>query len=185
MTHAIRELLAVDPGIRFPAAARFVDGILIAAARTPMNGQWSSWGIGQRCLAVGRSIAAWSTAKRADPVTHAIIEWPQVYRKARRKGDPNDLPPLAGVGMAVVALLHTLYPALVVQSPLPAEVWQQMPKDEVGDPWASIRGMRIRSRLTAAEFAAVVPSHDAVDAVGLGLWALGRFERARVFPGAT
>ena len=110
-----------------------------------------------------------------------VIEWPQVYRAGKSKGDPADLLPLVGVGMCLAGLLH---PG-AIKSPTPAEWIGQLPKSTTGDPWASARGQRIGSRLSDVERGRVVPSHDAVDAVGIGLYCLGRLERRRVFPGAT
>jgi hypothetical protein len=47
--------------------------------------------------------------------------------------------------------------------------------------WGTPRGRRIRSRLTDAEIALVPDQNDAIDAVGIGLFALGRLERVSVF----
>jgi len=44
-----------------------------------------------------------------------------------------------------------------------------------GSDWETPRGRRIRSRLSPAELALVPDQNDAIDAVGLGLWKLGRF----------
>ncbi len=185
-TSTIGELLAIDPGIVHPAAARFRDGKLVAARRTPNSALWAHLQMGQRCLEIATAIVNWWDSIIDVAPSHVVIEWPKIYRETKAKGvDPNDLPPLVGVAMCVVGILATRNAELVVLSPKPDEVWQRLPKSTDGDPWASTRGQRIKSRLSAAEFAAVIPSHDAVDAAGLGLWVLGRFERARVFPGAT
>ena len=48
-----------------------------------------------------------------------------------------------------------------------------------GSAWETPRGRRIRSRLTPAELALVPDQNDAIDAVGLGLYALGRLTPQR------
>ncbi len=180
------ELLAIDPGIRHPAAARFSGGKLIGAARTPVRADWTGLDMGQRCLNVARAMVQWEhdVPPSHAPITHVMIEYPQIYPEERDK-NPNNLTPLVGVAMAVVGLLAAHNPALKVIAALPREIWDRLPKHETGDPWASPRGNRIASRLDDAERATIVASHDAIDAVGIGLWVLGRFERRRVFPGAT
>lgn len=138
----------------------------------------TSGDIGARCLAMARRVLTCCNAG----VTELAFEWPQVYRGAKSKGDPNDLPGLAGVGMAVAGMLPGLE---LVRSPTPAQWSGQLPKSTTGDPWASPRGQRVRSRLSPAELGLVQAQHDAIDAVAIGLWALGRLAPRRVFPGAT
>jgi hypothetical protein len=47
--------------------------------------------------------------------------------------------------------------------------------------WGTPRGRRIWSRLSEAERALCPDQNDAIDAVGIGLWALGRLEKISVF----
>lgn len=47
--------------------------------------------------------------------------------------------------------------------------------------WGTPRGRRIATHLTPEEFTLVPDQNDAIDAVGIGLWALGRLERVSVF----
>lgn len=171
--------LAVDPGIRYPAAAIF-DGSkrLFAASRVKLPASLSRAPMGERCREVGRLIAVWvSEHVDVNLIGGLVIEYPQVYTASKSKGDPNDLLPLVGVGIAVATIFHETQ----VKSPTPREWIGQVPKDETGDPWLSARGQKIRRRLTQEEIDCIVVSHDALDAVGLGLWALGRLERVRVF----
>lgn len=168
--------LAVDPGIRYPAAAIF-DGSkrLLTASRVKLPSALSKLPAGERCLAIGKLIVQW-TGDYHTRIGGLCFEYPQIYTAKKSKGDPNNLLPLVGVGMVVAA-----YFDVPVQSPKPVDIWGQVPKSEDGDPWASPRGQKIWRRLDDAERTTVVVSHDAVDAVGIGLWALGRFERIRVF----
>jgi hypothetical protein len=117
--------------------------------------------------------------RQARGVEQVVIEWPQIYRASKSKGDPNDLPGLAGVGMAIAARLD-----VEVVSYLPRQWAGGTRKAETGDPLDSPRGRLVWRCLSPDERGRVVPSHDAIDAVGLGLHHLGRLQR-RVYPGAT
>lgn len=165
-------LLAVDPGLRYPAAAWFVNGVLHKASRVKVKYD-PKQPILERCRDISLAITDWCP----DTPDKIIAEYPQVYTREKSKGDPNNLIPLACIG----ACLSGLYVGVPIMSPKPREWTGNVPKDEDGDPWKSPRGQRVWDRLSPAERACVIPSHDAVDAVGLGLFCLGRFERRRVF----
>ena len=85
-------LLAVDPGIRYPAAALFVDGVLVAASRVKLKTAWAKLPMGERILTVSREIRAWygeqivSQPPRLDPVP-ALPQTPN-----RRAGEPKGAP---------------------------------------------------------------------------------------------
>lgn len=182
------ELLSLDPSIRRSGVALFRDGELVATSVIKMNG---TGGIGQRCLDMSHSIVDWVAGLNARPRVIAI-EWPQIYRGTKSKGDPNDLPGLAGVAMAVAGVLSIALAArqekLDVLSYTPAEWTGQLPKSTTSDGVKfSPRAKRIASHLTDAELLVwdSTRSHDAVDAIGIGLHALGRMDPVRVFPGAT
>lgn len=180
------DLLALDPSISSAGAALFRSGELISAKRIQRKRDGAD--IGQRCLAMAQDIAAWAHDVRADPRCYAF-EWPQIYTAVKSEGDPNDLIGLAGVGSALAGILWASAAArnIVIElaTPTPAEWAGQLPKSKTGDPWASPRGARIASRLSPHERARVPAQHDILDAVAIGLWALGRFDRIRVLPGAT
>lgn len=123
-------------------------------------------------------ISPWNEAP-ARPVL--VVEWQQVYRASRAKGDPNDL---LGMGFVSGAVAGLLQPAELVGY-LPAE-WCRLKKStKHREAFTSPRGLRIMSRLSPAEKALVPRFHDSVDAVGLGLHHLGRLAPRRIFPGAT
>lgn len=177
------ELLAIDPGVVHPAAARFSGGRLVAASRTPVDASWLRFDVGQRGLCIALAIRHWELTLGLPPVTHIVYEHPQVYRTADRK-DSNDLLKILTTASTAVGLFAAAR-EITVLSPLPREVWNNLPKATSGDPWESVRGKRIWSRLDDAQRAVIVPSHDSLDAVGLGLFVLGLFEPVRVFAGAT
>jgi hypothetical protein len=185
---AIGDLLAADPSVNSPGAALFRGGVLLTAERVKVEKSWAKLDRGERASRVASAIIRWGIAYNMEP-RFLVYEWPQVYVASKSKGDPNDLISLAAVGAELagqlsIALIQRDI-CLVRLTPTPAEWIGQIPKSKTGDPWDSPRGARIKSRLTETEFRAVAPSHDAIDAAGLGLWALGRLDRIRVFEGAT
>jgi hypothetical protein len=165
-------LLAIDPGLRYPARAFFVDGELVAASRVPIpRGVTTRTPVLERCRAIAIALIG---DYRPEIV---VTEYPQIYTREKSKGDPNKLIPLAAIGACIAGLL----PDTKVISPRPNECWGNVKKNEDGDPWESPRGRKIWKRLSVAERGRVIPSHDSIDAVGLGLFGLGRFERRRVY----
>lgn len=102
-----------------------------------------------------------------------IIEKPQIYRGRLQKGDQNDL-----ITLAMLAGRHqerALRAGAQVELPTPGE-WKGQVKKEIHHP-------RILAALTTEEqwrvsYAsggpAVKPDHNMLDAIGLGLWWLGK-----------
>lgn len=198
------QLLAIDPSINSVGASLFVGGVLTACTRLKSKVD-TKQNLGVRCLGMAAQVRMWCVEHGANP-SHIVFEWPQIYRAAKSKGDPNDLPALAGVGMAAVAMLATGALQQIL-TPTPAEWIGQCPKvcnrcsgkklngtlpkaKKVcdlchGSKWETPRGRRIRACLTAAEIALVPDQHDAIDSVGIGLYAEGRLKLVGVFPGAV
>lgn len=167
-------LLAVDPGLLHPAAAVFEDGELKKASRVKIpKGINTKTPIGARCKAISFAVAEWADVA---PNT-VVIEWPKIYTAGKSKGDPNLLLPLVGIGMCIAGF----FPDCELLSPLPSEWTGQVPKATSGDAWLSARGIKIKKRLSESEIACIDVSHDSLDSVGLGLWALGRYDRLRVY----
>lgn len=192
------QLLALDPGVIHPAAARFSGGRLMRAARTPVAAGWARLGTGQRALEIARATVQWNFevehahtlvsaySRKLPDVTHVIYEFPQIYRETKAAGvRPNDLTKILAAAATTVGMVAARCDTLAVFSPFPADVWDRMPKATEGDPRDSVRGGRVWDRLDEAERAVLELTHDAFDACGLGLFLLGRFERVRVFAGAT
>lgn len=163
-------------------------GKLIACARIRGSDETSLQTI-TRSLIVAEKICNWVQIYE-EPGT-LVTEWPQIYKATKSKGDPNDLIALAAIGSMVARAceswrssenlaLRSLCPTVKQWSGgIPKEIKGKLPKDA----WSSPRGKRIASVLTAAERALIPNSHDAIDAVGIGLWALGRLVPVRVYPG--
>jgi hypothetical protein len=176
-------LAAVDPSIVSSGVAMFVDGTLAEVERVHFPDREGA--IGHRCATMALAIV--STISRAfpRPPDTLVIEWPQVYRAAKSPGDPNDLLGLAGVGVGVAAQFAA-HGMTVIRSPTPHDWTGSLAKERrVRGVKVSPRAARILERLSPAERALIPAQHDAIDAVGLGLWALGRFAPRRVYPGAT
>lgn len=156
----MKTLLSIDPGLRNVAVAEWHDGELVHATLVANPNK-------------GRGPSAWRDAASAviselgsDVYTEAALEVPQVYRQGLQKGDPSDLIELAGVDGALTAFLSAQ-----VTGYLPARWKGQVPKD--------IHHARILKKLTDSEKSAIIcPQksllHNVYDAIGIGLFHLGR-----------
>lgn len=173
-------MLSIDPGTKTCGVAWWRNGHLLGAtvAINPLEG------CGPReCAAIALEIKRWWSLEYLDPHVLAL-EIPQIYQRAagKSKGDPNKIMPLFGVGTALAAL----FPFAEVRFGTPHD-WKggvKKPKS-VKEPYA-IKA-RVLERLSDVERNQIAwPTNgrhcwDVVDAVGIGLHHLGRFERHRVF----
>lgn len=187
------DLVALDPSIGSSGLALFRAGVLRLARRVVVekDPEAPDECPASRCLRMAQRCAALVIDAGYAPRVIAL-EWPQIYRATKSAGDPNDLPGLAGVGMAFAGILALAMAGrdqtAIVQSWKPGEWAGQLPKAKTGNAWDNPRGQRIKSRLSAEEILAAggpKAQHDILDAVGIGLFALNRFERRRVFAGAV
>ncbi len=179
-------LLALDPSLNSCGLAVFDEHELVASYRLKETKPPGEVSRGTRCYNMAACILSWLNDDHYR-IDKLVFEWPQIYRNTKSKGDPNQLLPLVGIGMALKGLLPSLGApcGCELTTPTPAEWIGQCPKSTTGDPWKSPRGKRIASRLTKEELAIVPTQHDAIDAVGLGLWKVGRLSLNRVFSGAV
>lgn len=186
-------LLTIDPGTNSPGIALFDGYALVHAERVHIPSAWGGLEDGERWLRVGTVVAMLAGQELRDRAADdqvpidVIFERPQWYAKAKSKGDPNQLAGVAAVAAVAIGRLSRDF-SLKVHSPKPADWTGQLPKKCYtckankkscrvcqGSAWRTPRGARIRSRLTEAELALCPDQNDAIDAVGLGLWKLGRF----------
>ena len=153
--------LSIDPGLRGCGVSLFNKKQLIKAVYVKSTEQ------------VKRGPEAWLAMAQAIldslpgvKVTHLVVEVPQVYNQAYWKGDPADLIELAGVDGAITVAVG----ATNNYGFLPREWKGQVPKD--------IHNKRVEAKLSVEELATIESTatvrHNVVDAVGLGLWFLGR-----------
>lgn len=187
---SLGDLVAIDQSLTCPGVAVFRQGQLIASTSLPQHAQ-TTLPIAQRTLNVAAAVCAWLSERTAKPRTLAV-EWPQVYTAVKSKGDPNDLLAVAAVGTAIAGMLsYATYLdgggwCLQVLSPKPSEWAGQLPKStNTKRASQSPRARRVLSRLGDSERQVATLKHDALDAIGIGLYVLGRLEPMRVFPGAT
>ena len=178
----VGDLLALDPGIVSPGAALFRNGKLVAAAQVKFA-PTMSYNAAQRCIEAADAVMAWGRKVGANPVA-ITFEWPQIYSEGKGKGNPNQLTPMVGVNLSV-ATAYMIAAAMRKQAfdikcYTPAEWIGQLPKSTRGRASSSPRAARILSRLDDDERAVVPDQHDAIDAVGIGLHALGRLGVRRV-----
>lgn len=156
-------LLTVDPGLRGCGVALFRDGRLVWAKyvlnleRTDRGGD---------CFR-GMAFAVENEARHAgyEGSERVLVELPQVYQSKHQKGDQDDILQLAGV---VGALCMALPPSRTVR-----------PREWKGTIAKEVMTRRILSRLDTDEDAAILRKsealdHNIIDAVGIGLWYLGR-----------
>jgi hypothetical protein len=192
-------LLSIDPGMNSPGVALFMPDpkggpwpVLVAAARLASPRHLADNDAGQRWFYVADAIASWYFRTSSDHRDLVLaFEKPQWYQRAKSKGDPNDLVGVAGVAANVCGMLR---PAKIY-SPEPS-VWigqlskvckacKGVAKKKClvcrGSAWETVRGQYIRKRLTADELAKCPDQNDAIDAVGIGLWASGRLTPHTVF----
>ena len=161
-------LLTLDPGLRDPGVARFIDGKLQWATcvrkDTGKRGpeQWQ---------AIAHAVARAVPMIGAEEGTFLVVEKPQVYGGKH----PDDLIELsASLGACVSAISETLWME-GYKAYFPREWKGQVPK--------TVHHRRIRKKLTGEEnaildrcLAKVVVSlqHNVLDAVGLGMFHLRR-----------
>lgn len=194
MDRSLGDLLALDPSVNSPGISLFRHGVLVGCARVKIPDEISELAPAARCLRVANELAAWwgETRGKVECYVRTIIfEWPQIYKATKSKGNPNQLVPLAAIGNSLAAMLsminvnHGVRPPELL-SPTPAEWTGQLPKStRPGQAWKSPRGKRIASRLLEGEREIIPAQHDAIDSLGLGLWALGRYDVHRALSGAT
>lgn len=179
-------LIAVDNSLCKPGVAVFCEGLLVATGtmRQPKNTELN---IAERVNRTARDVITFAIDKAPEPFFLAY-EWPQVYTASKSKGDPNDLLGVVGVGGAVAGMLAMICfgrnSVLDVVAYKPAEWIGQIPKATGAKCMDSPRARRILSKLDWIEKEFVISDNDAIDAVGIGLYRLGRLKPTKVYPGS-
>lgn len=149
----MKALLAIDPG-SCSGVALFYANVLV-------------WAWGGSVHEIGRPPMGWGFAG-----SDFVIEIPQIYPGSQEE-DPNDLVRTsitAGRWIERMCALGAREPVEV----RPREWKGQVPK--------TIHNARVRARMTVGEISLLpdLPKskmHNVIDAVGLGLWRLGRMGR--------
>lgn len=159
-----KALVAIDPGVRGCGIAKFCVETkeLYEAFYLP-----NPMAKGDDYEAV-YSMASAVFGKSTD-ITEGIIECPMVYSASKQKGRQSNILALAGVSYATSTLLFDY--GITCQKVLPYE-WK-------GQVDADIMLKRIEKRLNGIEILAIRSCaqrlrHNVIDAIGIGLYKLGR-----------
>jgi hypothetical protein len=161
------QMIAIDPGLRGSGVAVFNEQTKqLLKAKYVKNPAITDRG--PACwVRMAQAINGWL---EYDGSQQIIIEY-QRLRIGREKGDPNNMMELQGVVGAISGLFYEWPP--VAYFP---EQWKGTIKKEV-------MTQRILNRLTPEELLVIGPlnskSHNTIDAVGIGLYHLGRLKHER------
>lgn len=183
-------LVALDPGIRSPAVAvftRFEHGWVLTDARRATSKS------GDDPLRRASALSLELAIVLEHCVASAFVtEYPEVRGAGRGKGSAADLIPMALLAGALAAELDVEPSACATVTP--SEWAGSTPKATRGDPRKAVRGARVWDELHDEERELLerlkLLQHDAFDAVGIGLYAVGRVgtgvtqRRSRVEPPA-
>lgn len=171
-------LICIDPGLRGCGVAYFEGTRLVRAdyVKNPASGR------GYFAHAkMGLTVEIWARdAVGARPMPTVLVEHPRIYPGAPNK-DLNDLLDVVAVGAACATNLQEQYVGKPSETVYPSE-WKGTVKK-------SVMTARIKAALTPDElkvcgFTNKSDDSDLLDAVGIGLWRLGRLNK-KLFPGAT
>ncbi len=175
------DVIAFDPSIRSAGIAHFAGGRLRSVGRftcAPESGESD----GARALRMAQKAASWVTYRGIVPRIFAS-EYPQIYGVGVSVADPKTIVPMAAVVGFVGGMLFSVAAASNVGydciTYLPSE-WKQGTRNK-----EEIRHDIKTNRLKPDELA-LMPATltDEWDAVGVGLFLLGRFKPIRMLPGA-
>lgn len=155
-------LIAIDPGLRTTGWAMFYEDKI------------SSCGLSRSTsTSLGDILRDHDVQVPAVPIGRAVIEKMQVYNIQRSKGDPADLVNLSILGGRLSS--HAREVTFVEP-----KTWKgQRPKDAIlpliKQYLTEAEVMRMDSYLAPIKAKSLL--HNAYEAVGIGLWALGRWPR--------
>ena len=165
------KLLCVDPGLRGCGVAEF-KGLDLTRAAYVKNPVEHGRGYAAH-VSMGRAVAAWAGVERFAAVH---IEHPRIYPGAgQQKGDLNDLLDVVAVGSAVATFFT---PDANLVTVFPSDWKGNVPKDMMTE--------RIRRALEDGERGRIekCPAslmHNVLDAIGIGLWKMGRINKKGIY----
>lgn len=172
----MKVLLAVDPGIDRCGVAVLHDERLHAVAYVGRSAGADEDPV-QRVVQAAEHVRQWVLALNRAP-NLAVIEWPRIYTAGKSKGSGNDILPLAAVAGAIaVNLLHidcrtTSTPPYAWKGTVPKDVMTQRVIAKLYPDERSVLD-------SSMEKVSLGRRHNAVDAVGIALHAVGRLSRVR------
>ena len=158
-------MICVDPGLRGCGVAEFVEGNLTRAAYVKNPREYGRGYEAHRTMS--RAVWNWIGSGAFERV---IIEFPRIYPgSAQQKGDLNDLLDIAGVGGAIADACLTS-----VEAVIPSDWKGQVPKDVMT---ARISKAILQNERAGIEKCPASLMHNVLDAVGIGMWKLGRINQ--------
>lgn len=176
--------LSVDPGKRVCGCALWHGQQLLRATcvKSGDDGEGPS-----TAAAMALAVFCWARGKclpsgELVTVDQLVLEYPQTYGGRASRGDANDLIVVAAVDGALAAL----YSSSAIKHYVPHDWKGSIEKPETTKEEYPIKNM-VEARLLPVELAGVdwtknvKHSWDVADGIGVGLKALGRFERKRVY----
>lgn len=168
-------LIAIDPGLRGCGLAVFKAGKLYRAEYVRNHDKSNRGPVAHMVMAEAIAHAAQDCVGYATTPNHVTVEFPQIYSGPQKGIDMNDLLDIAGVASACMA---TVAAWLAIQD---SDCRWSLPAGWKGNIKKEIMTNRILASLTDAERGLIVSAgakdHNTVDAVGVGLWQLGRLNR--------
>lgn len=166
-------LMAVDPGLRGCGVAWFAEERLVGAryVKNPVakgDGMDAVVAIADAVVLAGRGPVLF-----IQDVPQVAVEFPHVYPGSRAKGDPHDLLTLAAIDGAICAHWR------------PDSCRRLFPSEWKGNMDPDVLIQRVKGRLTPEELVCVeLPAkslqHNVWDAIGIGLFCIGRLDRKMV-----
>lgn len=169
-----RLVTSIDPGVRKLGIAVFADGLLYASALIKADGTDTGVTAWQRIADKARTWRLDHHPPGYFPKDEALVsEYPQVYDAAHQKGGhvgQNDLIELTGVVGYLLGVIEG-----------PGEKVTYLPRVWKGTMDKEAMQERILSRLSADERKNAVEQSDVIDAVGVGLFYLGRLQPKKVY----
>ena len=161
----MKRVVAVDPGLRGCGVSVFDDGVLMRA-QYMTNPEKTGDGM-EAILAM--ALMCYHEAEEV------VVEFPHVYAGSKSKGDPHDLLVLAAIDGAIGA--YASRDGAKVRRIFPSEWKGQLDKDAC---WRRVEGRLTEPEKRAISWPCESLRHNVADSVGIGLFAVGRFERKMV-----
>lgn len=159
-------MITIDPGVRGAGIAVWsLNNLVMACYVKPMRKD-RGYGLAED-LAYNVEMAVKDYSPKL-----IVCEFPRFYGSTHQKGDPNDLIDVAVAGAAISTRLDSLIS--YIESVSPSDWKGNVPKQKML--------VRIWKKLTEEERAVVQKTNksdreDILDAIGIGLWKLGRLNK--------
>jgi hypothetical protein len=164
-------LLAIDPGKWKAGAALFSDeGTLLSAKLLSSRSKNPA----QAAKEIGDE-AAWFCMGQVDTV---CCEMPNIRKRSRQKGDPNDLLYLTLINGAVFTAVEAESRDLVPVNDWKGSIDKEVMAGRITGRWPEgfepLVAMPAKLSVTELRLLGDEPNHNVLDAVGIGLWKLKR-----------